>query len=96
MVLGVLKVQVYMESNRSLKDKRKVLRSLIAKVKSKFNNISVSEVDHLNYRKKSTLGISFVANETAFVNSVIDQVVEYIEKNCFCHILDSEFNILHF
>ena len=96
MVLGILKVEVYMESNRSLKDKRKVVRSLIAKVKSKFNNISVSEVDHLNYWKKSTLGISFVSNETSFVNSVIDQVLEYIEKNCFCHILGSESNILHF
>lgn len=92
MVVGVLKIEIYMESTRSLKEKR----SFISKIKSKFTNISVSEVDSLDLCKKLTLGVSFTGNENSFVNSVLDKILNYIEHTNPNKILKSEIEIINF
>jgi uncharacterized protein YlxP (DUF503 family) len=96
LVVGVLKIDIYMDGNRSLKAKRQVLKSLIQRVKSKFNNVSVAEVDSNDLWKKATIGVCFVSNETPFVNSTLDQVLGFIESTGTVHILASEIEIIHF
>jgi uncharacterized protein YlxP (DUF503 family) len=95
MVIGVLKIEFYMDGNRSLKEKRQVLKKVIQRVKSKFNNVSVSEVDSLNLWQKATIGVSFVSNEVPYVNSTLDQIVGFIEAMGVVRILDRELEIIH-
>lgn len=96
MVIGILKVEIYMEGNRSLKEKRQLVRSLLGKVRSKFVNISVSEVDSLDLWKKTTIGFSIVSNDKPFVNSVLDQLLQFVKDNGFYHIVSSEIDIINF
>lgn len=96
MIIGVLKVEIYMEGNRSLKEKRQIIKKLLGRIRSKFVNISVSEVDSLNLWKNSTLGFSFVSNDTPLVNSVLDQLQLFIKDNGYCRIVSSEIDIIHF
>ena len=95
MVVGVLKVELFMDGNRSLKEKRQILRKVIQRVKSKFNNVSISEVGSLDLWQKATVGVSFVSNEAPYVNSTLDQVTGFIEAMGVVHILNRELEIIH-
>ena len=96
MVIGVLKIELYMNGNRSLKEKRQVLRSLIQRIKSHFSNVSISEVDSQNLWKRATIGVSFVSNETPHVNSTLDQVLKFIDSSGIVLIGAREMEIFHF
>ncbi len=96
MFVGVLKVEVYMESNRSLKDKRQLVRSLKGKIKSRFTNVSVSEVDSFDFWKKATLGFTVVGSDYSMVNSYLDQILDFIRSRGFFHIINSYSDIVRF
>ncbi len=96
MVIGVLKIELYLNGNRSLKDKRQVLKSIFGKVRSRFNNVSISEVDSHDLWQKATIGISLVSNDTRYVNSVLDQVTGFMESNGALELGNREFEIIHF
>lgn len=96
MVIGVLKIELYMNGDRSLKEKRQVLTSLIQRIKSKFSNVSISELDSHDLWQRATIGVSFVSNETPFVNSTLDQVLRFIDTSGIVHIVAREIEIFHF
>jgi len=80
--------------NESLKGKRRVLKSITTRVRSKFN-VSVAEVDNQNLWQLATLGICFVSNDNRFTNEVLSKVVDFIVDGRFeLEILDYEIEIL--
>ena len=96
MVVGILKLDLYMEGTRSLKAKRQILKGLIQRVKSKFNNVSISEVEANDLWQKATIGVCVVSNESRFVNSVLDQVTAFIESTGLVQMGNRDFEIIHF
>ena len=80
MHIGTLTVVLYLHAAESLKDNRQVIKSLIETTRQKFN-ISIAEVDDLDKWRKATIGIACVANDKAFVNRVLDKVVNTLENN---------------
>jgi len=95
MVIGVLKIRLYMSGNRSLKEKRQVLKRIIQRTKSRYNNVSISEVDSQNLWQTATIGISIVSNEKPYVNSILDQVSGFIESTGLVHMANREMEIFH-
>ena len=95
MVVGILRIDLYMDGNRSLKDKRQTLKSLIHRAKSKFNNISIAEVGSNDLWQKATVGISYVSNEKRHVNSVLDQVADFIDSTGLVRMGNRELEILN-
>ncbi len=96
MVIGILRIDLYMNGNRSLKAKRQTLKSLIQRIKSRFNNVSVSEVGSHDLWQKATIGISLVGSESRIVNSVLDRVTQFIESTGAVEMGNREFEIIHF
>jgi uncharacterized protein len=96
MVIGALKIELYIDGNRSLKGKRQTLRSVIQRVKSRFENVSISEVGSQDLWQKATIGISFVSNEAPFVNSILDRVSGFIESMGTVQIVSRDIEIIHF
>lgn len=80
MHIGTLTVVLYLRDTESLKDKRQIVKSLIERTRQKFN-ISMSEVDDLDKWRRATIGIACVANDSRFVNQVLDKVLDSIESN---------------
>ena len=64
----------------SLKDKRQVSRSIIAKVRQKFN-VSIAEVDTQNAHRTLTLGIAIVSCEMSHAQNSLDEVIRFMEDN---------------
>ena len=96
MVIGLLKIELYVESSRSLKDKRKIIKSLIQKLKSKYTNLSVSEIDFLNNWKKSIIAIVAVSNEIKHINSVLEKALKFILDGYNYQVIDSEIEIIKY
>lgn len=92
MVVGVLRVRLAVFESRSLKDKRRVTRSL--KDRLSRHNVSVAEVDDLDNRQALTLGLAMVANETRFVQSALHRIVDEIRAFPSASMLDYEIEFL--
>ena len=94
MNIGVCRVSLRLPENQSLKGKRRVLKSITTRVRSKFN-VSVAEVDDQNLWQVATLGICCVSNDKRYTNEVLSKVVDLIVGGRFeVEILDYEIEIL--
>ena len=80
MHVGVCRVTLRVPGNQGLKGKRKVARSIIARLCNKFN-IAVAEVDDNDLWQRLTLGISCVSNDGRHANEVLSNVVRHIEES---------------
>ena len=70
MIVGVLYLVLSLPASESLKDKRQVVKSVLARVRNQFN-VAAAEVDTLDYRQSATLGFSCVSNAGVKVFPVI-------------------------
>ncbi|MEW6095969.1 MAG: DUF503 domain-containing protein [bacterium] len=80
MIIGSCKITLHIPESKSLKHKRYVLKSIIDKVKNKFN-VSIAEVDSLDLWQKATLGIVCVNTDSRHANETLSNVVNLIEKS---------------
>lgn len=78
MIIGVLTVDLFLGEANSLKEKRRVLKSVIDRIRNRFN-VSVAEVAEQDTWQRSTIGISFISCEQAHVHQVLAAVVRFIE-----------------
>ena len=78
--MGVCKVKLRLPDNLSLKGKRQVVKSIIARLKNKFN-VSVAEVEDNDLWQLATIGICFVSNDKRFTNEVLSKAVELVVNN---------------
>lgn len=76
MIVGTLKLRFVLRESHSLKDKRRVIKSLKDTLANKFN-ISVAETDEQDVWQTAVLGVAAVGTDTPFVQSVLTQVVNY-------------------
>lgn len=87
MHIAALTVEIEIAGADSLKDKRQVVKSLLARVRDKFN-VSAAEVDQLDIWRRATLGFAVVSNDNAFIDQVLEKLVDTIEAEPSCVVLD--------
>ena len=80
MIIGVLKTHMHMQGIKSLKEKRSIVKSLIGRLKSRFN-ASVSEVDHQDNKTLAVVAIVVVCNETAFLDRQLDTIISFMKND---------------
>lgn len=77
----------------SLKEKRQVIRSLVGRIKSRFN-VSIAEVELLDLWNKSVIGFAYVANDTGHVNEALSKVINFIDNDHRVEIIEKYIEIL--
>ena len=96
MNVGVCKIKLRIPENMSLKDKRRVLKSIITKLKNRFN-VSVAEVDDQDLWQMATLGVCCLSNDSRYTNEVLSKVVNFIANGRFdIEMLDYKIEIIPF
>jgi len=80
MNLGVCSMTLRLPENENLKGKRKVIKSLIARVRNTYN-VAIAEVDDQDVWQLTTLGIACVSNDAQQNNRVLSKVVEFIGQS---------------
>jgi len=73
----VLTIDILVESSRSLKDKRAIVRHLLDTVRRRFA-VSAAEVGHLDKWQRAELGFAVVAVDAAHVSEVLDAVERFV------------------
>ncbi len=94
MVVGTLKIEFRLVDNRSLKGKRKVVRSMVDKVKSRFN-VSVAETGANDKWQKIELGVSAVGNDRRHIDSSLNHVLDFLESLYLAQIVNAEIEIFN-
>lgn len=69
-----------MQGLSSLKAKRSIVKSLIGRLKSRFN-ISVSEVDHQDSKSSAVIGIAIVCNDSRFIDQQLDSIINFMRND---------------
>ena len=80
MIIGSCTIELDLPGIRSLKQKRSVLKGLIARIHREFN-VACAEVALNDVWGSATLGIASVANAAPHVERVLERVVYWIERN---------------
>lgn len=93
MVVGVLTMKLFLGEANSLKEKRKVIKSIIDRIRARFN-VSVAEVGEQNTWQRSTIGVSFVSCEQARVQQVLAAVARFVEAQGTVQIIDYQMELL--
>ena len=94
MVVGTLKLELHLHDNRSLKGKRKVVRSMIDKVKNKFN-VAIAEIGSNDKWQKIELGVSAVGNDRRHIDASLSNVLTYLDSLYLGEIVDSRLEIFN-
>jgi len=94
MVIGICHLDLLIRGNNSLKEKRRILKRIIERVKNKFN-VSVAEVGNHDLWQSSQIGFCMVGNDKRFINSSLDKVVRFIEEINSAEIITSEIEIIN-
>ncbi len=93
MIIGVCKIVLSIPESFSLKDKRRIKRSIVEKVRNKFN-VSISEIEAQDSLNELVLGISYVSTDPNQIYRVFSDVIKLVEKEKDSFIVDYEINIL--
>jgi len=80
MTIGVLTIQLQLPGCKSLKEKRSRLKPLIARLHREFN-LSVAELGKLDVWDESTIGCAMISNGHQFIESSLQTVVNWLNKN---------------
>jgi len=79
MIVGILEVRIRLFASDSLKDKRRVVKSLFARLRSNFN-ISVSELGDYPLWQMVHFGIVHLSPDSVYSNHVLDTIVEFLDR----------------
>ena len=71
----------------SLKEKRMIVKSLIAKLQNKFH-VSAAEIDEQDIHQIIVIGIAAVVPHNAMADSLMDEISSFVEENTEAEILD--------
>jgi len=79
MWIGWLDLDVLLGDVHSLKEKRSVVRPLIAAINKNFS-VSVAEADHLDLHRRAGIGVAVVAADRAHVVDVLNSVENFVAR----------------
>lgn len=80
MIVGVLTVDLMVYDARSLKDKRRVVKSVIQRIRDGFS-AAVSEVEYHDMHNRCKLGIAIVSNDARVIHSALDRIVDAVRAD---------------
>ncbi len=94
MVIGVCTLHLSIPQNSDLKGKRRVLQSLIARLRDSFN-VSVAEVADQDKWQVATMGIVAVSTDSGYVHGLLTKAVDMVQRmRMDASVLDYEIEIL--
>jgi uncharacterized protein len=94
LVIGVCKIVLSIDDAFSLKEKRHVIKSIIERLKSRFN-ASVAEVELNDKWKSAVIGISCVSNEAGHADSMMANFINFVENDGRAIMVDYSTEIIH-
>ncbi|HAN87673.1 MAG: DUF503 domain-containing protein [Bacillota bacterium] len=80
MVIGAMCCELLIGGSRSLKEKKRVIRGLMARTRNRFN-VAVAEVDHQDIWNRAQIGIVCVSNDAGHAHSMLEAVARMFDSS---------------
>lgn len=80
MFIGACEITLHLPDCHSLKEKRQVIKSVMARVRNQFE-VAIAEVDENDRWQIAVLGISCVSNSSQHADEILGRVQRYIEES---------------
>jgi uncharacterized protein YlxP (DUF503 family) len=93
MTIGVLQLEIGIEDAMSLKDKRRVVKSLKDRI-AHGHNVSIAEVGALDEHRRSIIGIAMVSNDARYVESQLSKLVDFVRMVPLVSLMDYQIELL--
>ncbi len=93
MVVGTCEVDLYIPESNSLKTKRRVIKGIKDKLRSRFN-ISVTEINANNLWQRASLAMAVVNENSKAVNQTLQNVLKVVETDSRAQLLDYRISLL--
>lgn len=89
MKVAVLKIRLYAPWVHSLKEKRMIVKSILAKIRNKYH-VSVAEVEDQDVHQSIVIGVASIVPHKAQADGVMDEIVHFVEQNTEAEIVGEE------
>jgi uncharacterized protein YlxP (DUF503 family) len=94
MVIGVCVLELSISESSSLKDKRKIVKSVLARLRNEFN-VSVAEVGAQDQRQWAVIGVACVSSDRDYAQGLLSRVVNWVEDSRLdCSLANYEVQLL--
>lgn len=95
MTVGVLLLRLRIPENQTLKGKRAVVKSLLARLQNRYH-VAAAEVGENDRWQVAEIGVSCVSNSSAHAGEILQQVIGFVESERLdVEVLDYEIEIVH-
>lgn len=93
MVVGVGLITFRLHECHSLKEKRRIVKAVIARLRNHFN-ASVAEVADNDVHQQAVIGFAMVGNDKALMNSKVDKVFNLADELGLAEVVDTEMELI--
>lgn len=93
MVVGVALITFRLHECHSLKEKRRIVKAIIARLRNNFN-ASVAEVADNDVHQRAVIGVSLIGNDQGLINSKIDKMFNLAEELGLAEVVDTEMELI--
>lgn len=85
-IVGLCTVDLQFPESGSLKSKRQTLKSVLARVRQRFN-VSIAEVGHQDSWQLATIAMTCASTDGAYIHGLFERAVRYIDEGSFALVL---------
>ena len=93
MRVAVARIVLFLPEARSLKDKRRVVKSLKDRLHNQFN-VAAAEVGDNDLLQKAVLGVAAVANDEEHARAVCEEAVAFVRRELGGCMTDAQIEVL--
>ncbi len=93
MIIGVLQLDLMIRGARSLKDKRRAIKSYKDRIRSRYN-VSIAEVGDHDLYQRADIAVTAVGNDVGYIQGLLQQVVNQVPYTRDLELIDHQIEIL--
>ena len=89
MKIAVMTFRLHAPWVHSLKEKRMIVKSLVAKLQNRYH-VSAAEIDEQDIHQIIVIGVAAIVPHNALADSLMDEISLFIEENCEAEVMDED------
>jgi uncharacterized protein YlxP (DUF503 family) len=94
MIVGACQIRLHLPASHSLKEKRKIVRSLVERLRARFN-LSVAEIEEQDRWQLAVLGLTSASRDGTAAHALLQQAADFVEEQAGDYVvLDVEIEIV--
>ncbi len=92
MFVAVCSLELGLYEVHSLKEKRSIVKRVIRRTQDRFR-VAMNEVGALDDLERAEIGVALVGNDQSILNSVLDRLLQFVEKLHLADVVSADFTI---